>query len=327
MFLTRILRFSEAVDGQCLYLTFLQCALTARPLDEPEQLRFKRMQGSLTANVKTGPHRTHSALHDVAALVAAAKASSESQLDDLREGGAERTRSGCCRTFCWRPCRHAANKCEQAVDAATRADVDSLNDFSVSAFLGAGVSSVVLVSLLIARSPAVSVLFAHTFSRACLGVVNAAQSLVYLRQFVSAMRAGSLSSESMSGLRHLSGMLACVAAWSSALQVVWALVISKERTYVTLMDTVSLEGLLWPYVASLASDATIAAAGSVILGLLAPYPSATTAGTRCGRLRTRVATTGTALRCVFRRWVRLKPDGRWIEGVTLQGSDAPSESR
>lgn len=258
-------------------------------------------------NAKVTTASVENALHDVTALVTAAK---KAQASVDMDGSAESSRCRCC---CLRPMRHAAGKCERIVDAATRADVDSLNDFSVSAFLGAGVSAVVLVSLLIARSPAVAVLFAHTFARACLGVVNAAQSLVFLRQFLAAMRAGSMSSDSLSGLRHLSGMLACVAAWSSALQVVWALVVAKERTYMTLMDTVSLEGLLWPYVASLTSDATIALVGTIVLGLRAAYPTAAVAATGgcCSRwFRARAATTGTAARCVLRRCVCLAVHAR-----------------
>lgn len=250
-------------------------------------------------NVKSVTGNVENALHDVTALVMAAKKSQASVEFELTAASAR------CRCWCWRPLRHVAATCEKIVDTATRADVDSLNDFSVSAFLGAGVSAVVLVSLLIARSPAVAVLFAHTFARACLGVVNAAQSLVYLRQFLAAMRAGSLSSDSLSGLRHLSGMLACVAAWSSALQVVWALVVAKERTYMTLMETVSLEGLLWPYVASLASDATIAVVGTIVLGLRAAHPAvAASAGGCCSRwFRAKAAMTATAARCILRRCV------------------------
>jgi len=144
-------------------------------------------------------------------------------------------------------------------------DVDALNDFSVTAFLEGGIEMVVVLALCIARSPLLFALFAHTFARACIGVVSAAQTVMHFSSFVDALRRGRRSADVASGLRNVCAVASCVAAWSSVLQVIWGLAIARDHSYAAMMDSLSLQALLAPFVAALASEGCIVISAGLLL--------------------------------------------------------------
>jgi hypothetical protein len=149
-------------------------------------------------------------------------------------------------------------------------DVDALNDFSVTAFLEGGIEMVVVLALCIARSPLLFALFAHTFARACIGVVSAAQTVMHFSSFTGALRRGRGSADVASGLRNVCAVASCVAAWSSVLQVIWGLAIARDHSYAAMMDSLSLQALLAPFVAALASEGCIVISAGLLLLIRQP---------------------------------------------------------
>jgi hypothetical protein len=147
-------------------------------------------------------------------------------------------------------------------------DVDALNDFSVTAFLEGGIEMVVVLALCIARSPLLFALFAHTFARACIGVVSAAQTVMHFSSFVNALRRGRRSADVASGLRNVCAVASCVAAWSSVLQVIWGLAVARDHSYAAMMDSLSLQALLAPFVAALAAEGCIVISAGLLLLLV-----------------------------------------------------------